>query len=246
MTGYPSETALHRRYREAIRLPCSLCPAWRSLYQEMAAKSPNSGQSRICCRCRRTRCLLAPNGEMRTGDRRAPRLWKTKCYLANLPVEIDLWRLAATVKARWICGQARLQLKEKLGLDPFKGLSWHGTVLARSSPSRCYDDHCLHLLAALPCCQNGPEKRIDSPLEPQPAGAVRRRRALILRLSGSRYPYCRRRVSKKQRREQLCQARVSARHLYDRAGNGRSASSTRRHHAICLRPRAQKVCAGHQ
>ncbi len=163
MTGYPSETALHRRYREAIRLPCSLCPAWLSLYQEMAAKSPNSGQSRICCRCRRTRCLLAPNGEMRTGDRRAPRLWKTKCYLANLPVEIDLWRLAATVKARWICGQARLQLKEKLGLDPFKGLSWHGTVLARSSPSRCYDDHCSHLLAALPCCQDGAEKRIDSP-----------------------------------------------------------------------------------
>jgi len=49
-----------------------------------------------------------------------------KYYLANLPAEIDLRRLAATVKARWICEQAHQQLKEELGLDHFEGRSWHG------------------------------------------------------------------------------------------------------------------------
>ena len=49
-----------------------------------------------------------------------------KYYLANLPAEMDLRRLAATVKARWICEQAHQQLKEELGLDHFEGRSWHG------------------------------------------------------------------------------------------------------------------------
>ena len=49
-----------------------------------------------------------------------------KYYLANLPAEIDLRQLAATVKARWICEQAHQQLKEELGLDHFEGRSWHG------------------------------------------------------------------------------------------------------------------------
>jgi SRSO17 transposase len=49
-----------------------------------------------------------------------------KYYLANLPAEVDLRRLAATVKARWICEQAHQQLKEELGLDHFEGRSWHG------------------------------------------------------------------------------------------------------------------------
>jgi SRSO17 transposase len=35
-------------------------------------------------------------------------------YLANLPAEMDLRQLAATVKARWICEQAHQQLKEEL------------------------------------------------------------------------------------------------------------------------------------
>jgi SRSO17 transposase len=39
---------------------------------------------------------------------------------------MDLRRLAATVKARWICEQAHQQLKEELGLDHFEGRSWHG------------------------------------------------------------------------------------------------------------------------
>jgi len=44
-----------------------------------------------------------------------------ECYLANLPAEIGLRRLAATVKARLICEQAYQQLKEEFGLDHFEG-----------------------------------------------------------------------------------------------------------------------------
>jgi SRSO17 transposase len=61
--------------------------------------------------------------KMRVSDRRATRPGEKKCYLANLPAEIDLRRLAATVKVRWICEQAHLQLKEEFGLDHFEGLS---------------------------------------------------------------------------------------------------------------------------
>jgi SRSO17 transposase len=49
-----------------------------------------------------------------------------KYYLANLPANIDLRILAATIKARWICEQAHQQLKEELGLDHFEGRSWQG------------------------------------------------------------------------------------------------------------------------
>src|SRR6266487_1519094 len=49
-----------------------------------------------------------------------------KYYLANLPAATDLRRLAATIKARWICEQGHQQLKEELGLDHFEGRSWQG------------------------------------------------------------------------------------------------------------------------
>jgi SRSO17 transposase len=51
---------------------------------------------------------------------------ETKYYLANLPPETKLPRLAAIVKARWICEQAHQQVKEELGLDHFEGRSWQG------------------------------------------------------------------------------------------------------------------------
>jgi SRSO17 transposase len=35
-------------------------------------------------------------------------------HLANLPAEMDLRQLAATVKAQWICEQAHQQLEEEL------------------------------------------------------------------------------------------------------------------------------------
>jgi SRSO17 transposase len=58
-------------------------------------------------------------GERRTSG-------ETKYYLANLPSETKLLRLAAIVKARWVCEQAHQQVKEELGLDHFEGRSWQG------------------------------------------------------------------------------------------------------------------------
>ena len=58
-------------------------------------------------------------GERRhTGER--------KYYLSNLLAEVPLRRLAALIKARWVCEQAHQQLKEELGLDHFEGRSWSG------------------------------------------------------------------------------------------------------------------------
>jgi len=58
------------------------------------------------------------------GERRAS--GEQKYYLANLPAEAGLKKLAATIKARWVCEQAHQQLKEELGLDHFEGRSWRG------------------------------------------------------------------------------------------------------------------------
>jgi SRSO17 transposase len=58
------------------------------------------------------------------GERRST--GEQKYYVSNLPGETTLKRLAATIKARWICEQAHQQLKEELGLDHFEGRSWIG------------------------------------------------------------------------------------------------------------------------
>jgi SRSO17 transposase len=58
------------------------------------------------------------------GERRST--GEQKYYVSNLPGETTLKRLAATIKARWICEQAHQQLKEELGLDHFEGRSWTG------------------------------------------------------------------------------------------------------------------------
>jgi SRSO17 transposase len=49
-----------------------------------------------------------------------------KYYLSNFPADTDLKKLAAAIKARWICEQAHQQMKEELGLDHFEGRSWTG------------------------------------------------------------------------------------------------------------------------
>ena len=49
-----------------------------------------------------------------------------KYYLANLPADVGLKTLAATIKTGWVCEQAHQQLKEELGLDHFEGRSWRG------------------------------------------------------------------------------------------------------------------------
>jgi SRSO17 transposase len=58
------------------------------------------------------------------GERRST--GEQKYYVSNLPADTSLKRLAATIKARWICEQAHQQLKEELGLDHFEGRSWIG------------------------------------------------------------------------------------------------------------------------
>src|ERR1700751_4779903 len=58
------------------------------------------------------------------GERRAT--GEQKYYVSNLPADASLKRLAATIKARWVCEQAHQQLKEELGLDHFEGRSWTG------------------------------------------------------------------------------------------------------------------------
>src|SRR5215204_1634264 len=58
------------------------------------------------------------------GERRST--GEHKYYLSNLPPGTALKRLAATIKARWLCEQAHQQLKEELGLDHFEGRSWTG------------------------------------------------------------------------------------------------------------------------
>ena len=58
------------------------------------------------------------------GERRST--GEQKYYVSNLPPDTSLKRLAAAIKARWICEQAHQQLKEELGLDHFEGRSWTG------------------------------------------------------------------------------------------------------------------------
>lgn len=58
------------------------------------------------------------------GERRST--GEQKYYLPNLPADTTLKRLAAMIKARWICEQAHQQLKEELGLDHFEGRPWTG------------------------------------------------------------------------------------------------------------------------
>lgn len=49
-----------------------------------------------------------------------------KYHLSNLPRGTSLRKLAASLKARWVCEQAHQQLKQELGLGDFEGRSWTG------------------------------------------------------------------------------------------------------------------------
>jgi len=57
---------------------------------------------------------LVANGAWRSNGER-------KYYLSNLPPGTALLRLAATIKARWVCELAHQQLKQELGLGAFGG-----------------------------------------------------------------------------------------------------------------------------
>ena len=120
-----------------------------------------------------------------------------KYYLANLSAKTDLRKLAATIKARWICEQAHQQLKEELGLDHFEGRSWQG--LHR---------HALMTMIAYAFLQHRRlakakrEKRINGP-PPQPSlPAVRPAIVeIITRLPPQRCPHCRRWIGAEPRHE---------------------------------------------
>jgi SRSO17 transposase len=58
------------------------------------------------------------------GERRAT--GERKYHLTNLPADAPLERLAALIKARWVCEQAHQQLKQELGLGHFEGRGWRG------------------------------------------------------------------------------------------------------------------------
>jgi SRSO17 transposase len=107
----------------------------QAVFEELAQRDERPAESPICC-CPRT----ADGPPQRIWDKGQQHLpedeaWligehrtagEKKYYLANLPAEMDLRSLAATIKARWICEQAHQQLKEELGLDHFEERSWHG------------------------------------------------------------------------------------------------------------------------
>jgi SRSO17 transposase len=49
-----------------------------------------------------------------------------KYHLADHPADAPLRRLAATIRARWVCEQMHRQMKGELGLDHFEGRVWRG------------------------------------------------------------------------------------------------------------------------
>ena len=110
-----------------------------------------------------------------------------KYYLANLPAKTGLRMLAAIIKARWICEQAHQQLKEELGLEPFRG-----TLLARPSPSRPHDNDRLRLpSASSPHPSEAGKKEINGP-PPQPSlPAVRHAIVDLIMRPLQRCPNCR-------------------------------------------------------
>jgi SRSO17 transposase len=76
-------------------------------------------------RMRDNRMQCMPGDEVwLVGERRST--GEQKYYVSNLPADTSLKKLAASIKARWICEQAHQQLKEELGLDHFEGRSWTG------------------------------------------------------------------------------------------------------------------------
>jgi SRSO17 transposase len=131
--GRPRQTAIPGT--EAIAAEAMLADAaWQTITWRQGTKGP----LKAAFAARRVRVADGP--EVRIGRRAGQHLpgeevWlvgerrsggERKYYLSNLPADTDLKRLAALIKARWVCEQAHQQLKEELGLDHFEGRSWRG------------------------------------------------------------------------------------------------------------------------
>ena len=108
-----------------------------------------------------------------------------KYYFSNLPPRTSLRRLAATIKARWVCEQAHQQLKQEIGLGDFEGRSWTG--LHRHALMSCiafaYLQH-LRLKAARRRGEKVDLSRLGrTAAATQPARDTPRRRSTPIRLS---------------------------------------------------------------
>ena len=118
-----------------------------------------------------------------------------KYYLSNLPPGTSLRRLAATIKARWVCEQAHQQLKQELGLGAFEGRSWTG--LHRHALMSCI---AFTYLQHLRLARRGTgEKEAAVTTAPPKPTLPEIRRAVIARLFAppklpSRCPHCQRRL----------------------------------------------------
>jgi SRSO17 transposase len=117
-----------------------------------------------------------------------------KYHLSNLPADATLKVLAAASKARWVCEQARQQMKEELGLYHFEGRSWQGlhrrallTIIAYA-----FLPH-----QRLQTAKRGTTRRHVRKGPPEPTlPAIRRAAisALAIPITGIRCPHCERQI----------------------------------------------------
>jgi SRSO17 transposase len=128
-----------RKYHIAEQPPVSAEAALANeKWQKISWRRGTKG--RLTCLFAARRVRVADGHKHRMRDQRMQRMpgeavWlvgerrstgEQKYYVSNLPPDVSLKKLAATIKARWICEQAHQQLKEELGLDHFEGRSWTG------------------------------------------------------------------------------------------------------------------------
>jgi len=147
-TVYPADIALvfpaakagrprkyHIAEHPAVSAEAALAEAkWQRISWRRGTKG------RLTCLFAARRVRIADGHKHRMHDQRMQRMpgeevWlvgerrstgEQKYYVSNLPPDMSLKKLAAAIKARWVCEQAHQQLKEELGLDHFEGRSWIG------------------------------------------------------------------------------------------------------------------------
>lgn len=147
-TVYPADIALvfpaakagrprkyHIAENPAVSAEAALAEAkWQRISWRRGTKG------RLTCLFAARRVRIADGHKHRMRDQRMQRMpgeevWlvgerrstgEQKYYVSNLPPDMSLKKLAAAIKARWVCEQAHQQLKEELGLDHFEGRSWIG------------------------------------------------------------------------------------------------------------------------